>query len=124
MKLFNGYTKVSSRLIVVYKLKTRPAELAPFSKLIARAARAMGELILCLETNRHTEKTRKLILSIHELEDEGDLLYDDLVQKLFSKTKNPVEIMKRKEILDTLENVMDKFQKVSDIIGGILVKFS
>ncbi len=111
-------------IIVVYKLKKRPPELLPFSALITRASSVMGQLILCLESSRYTDRTKKLIVTIHELEDEGDALYDELVRKLFSQPNDPVEIMKRKEILDNLESVMDKFQRVSDIIGGILIKFS
>lgn len=111
-------------IIVVYNLKKRPPELLPFSKLIVRTSSVLGQLLLCLEASRYTDKTKDLIVTIHELEDEGDALYDDLVRTLFAKTKDPVEIMKRKEILDNLEAVMDKFQKISDIIGGILVKFS
>ena len=46
------------------------------------------------------------------------------ISNVFKEEKDPIMVIKLKDILENLENVMDKYQKVSDIIESIVIKSS
>lgn len=108
----------------LYQLPARPEELLRFSEIIVEDAHYLGKLLDCLAQSKYDAHAREMVIKIHELEDQGDTLYYDSLREIFAKNKDAVKVIKLKVILDGLESVTDKFQKVSDIIEGILVKFN
>ena len=96
-----------------------------FSELIAKATIALNTLLS--ETFKHQKYTDviwKLICEIHDLEDLGDLCYHRALRALFLEEKDPVKVIKWKDILQTLEHIMDVYQNMSNTIEGIVVKSS
>jgi hypothetical protein len=96
-----------------------------FAVLVDKATRALGALIE--ETFKHqkyTDSIRKLICEIHDLEDEGDVVYHRKLRRLFKEEKDPIAVIKWKDILGTLERIMDVCQKTSNTIEAIVVKGS
>lgn len=59
---------------------------------------------------------------MHDLEDQGDEIFHNALKEMFLNSHDPIEVIKLKDILEHLEKIMDKYQKVSDIIEGIIVK--
>ena len=78
----------------------------------------------CFEQQKNTPCANSWIIKIHELEDEGDLLYQKVMRQLFAEEKDPILVVKWKNIYENLEDIMDKFQSVSDTIESIIVKSS
>jgi hypothetical protein len=61
-------------------------------------------------------------LAIHQLENEADRAHQNAVRRLFEEEKDPVQIMKWKEILDFLEDAVDRCQDVANVLEGVVVK--
>lgn len=61
---------------------------------------------------------------IHCLESEGDKLYRQEVAKLFEEETNPIEIIKWKEILEHLEDAIDRCEDLSDSLKGVILKYA
>jgi len=59
---------------------------------------------------------------INSLENEGDAVLRDGLALLFSDEKDPVRIMKLKEIYETLERAIDRCEDVANVIEGILIE--
>lgn len=78
----------------------------------------MGELHLMGSKNTINEK----ILTINQIESEVDRLFRKVVGDLFRNEKDPIEIIKWKEIYQILENTIDKCEKVANIIEGVVIK--
>ncbi len=110
--------------IGLYGIKEKKGILADFSKLFISASENLSKMISCLPKQKNGSSFEKLIIDIHELEDQGDLLFQKGLQELFEKEPDPVAVIKWKDILEELEEVMDKYQQVGDVIRGIIVKFS
>lgn len=113
-----------TKKIHLYGLKEQMDFFPKFALLIEQGAVALGEMLTHLEKMEHSSKLVEVKISIHKLEDEGDALFDTHMQQLFSQEENPILLLKKKEILEGLEDVMDKYQKISNIIEGIIVKSS
>jgi uncharacterized protein Yka (UPF0111/DUF47 family) len=61
-------------------------------------------------------------VEINRLENEADRAHQQAVQLLFEEEKDPVVIMKWKEILDFLEDATDRCEDVANVLEGVVVK--
>jgi predicted phosphate transport protein (TIGR00153 family) len=66
--------------------------------------------------------TTELAVEINRLENEADRAHQTAVRKLFEDEKDPVQIMKWKEILDFLEEATDRCEDVANVVEGVVVK--
>lgn len=108
----------------LYHFSRRSKGLDKFSKLIYEDAVYLAKLFSCLEDKKKFGQAQECIIKIHEIEDRGDALYDEVLVRMFAEIEKPAELIKTKSIYDRLEEVVDKFQRVSDIIEGVIVKYS
>jgi uncharacterized protein Yka (UPF0111/DUF47 family) len=67
-----------------------------------------------------SEKSRE----IKRLEEEGDAIYQEAVGELFSGKPDALEVMKWKELYDTLERALDQCQGVGHVLESISLKNS
>jgi uncharacterized protein len=66
----------------------------------------------------------KHFIEIHRLENEADDIYFKAMADLFKNSSNPLNVIKWKELYDTLENATDKCETVANIIESIVLKHS
>ena len=80
------------------------------------------ELLKNIKGNHHAilEHSRKIV----DLESEGDKIYRKEVAHLFATCKDPVEIIKWKEVLETLEATLDHCERVADLLRGVVMKYA
>jgi uncharacterized protein len=62
-------------------------------------------------------------IQIHTLENEGDRIYETALGKLFLPARDPLDVIKWKEIYDFLESAIDTSEDIADILWGIAVKY-
>lgn len=74
----------------------------------------------------HNLKHNKSILEecdrIKHLETEADEIYHKALTNLFETEKDPIALIKKKEILDVIEKASDNCQSVARIIESIMIK--
>ena len=111
--------------IYLYDMTTKKPFVDGFAELIGRATPVLIRLIAeIFEKQKYTDSLWKLIRELHDLEDEGDVIYQQSVRTLFQEEKDPIAVIKWKDILGTLEHIMDVFQNMSNTVEGIVVKGS
>ncbi len=110
--------------IYLYKVTRKISALDEFAPLITQGAAYTEKLIGCLEQQKCSPELSTAKIAMHELEDKGDAVFASAIGRLFREEQDPITVIKEKDILECLENILDKYQKVSDIIEGILVKSS
>jgi len=59
---------------------------------------------------------------LHQYEDKADLICRKGIYNLFRNYKDPVEMMKHKELLEDLEDTADECDNIAVIIEGVVVK--
>jgi len=70
---------------------------------------------LCLKENQ------KAIEYIKTIENKADVIYREALRTLFLKSKNPVEIMKKKDILQIIEEAIDKTEYIANVMQNVLI---
>jgi len=59
---------------------------------------------------------------IKHLEEEGDAIYHDAIGQLFAGNPDPLQVLKWKEIYDTLERAIDSCMGVAQVLQSISMK--
>jgi uncharacterized protein Yka (UPF0111/DUF47 family) len=59
---------------------------------------------------------------IKRLEEEGDAIYHEAVGALFADSPDPLEVIKWKEMYDTLERALDECEDVANTLESISIK--
>jgi uncharacterized protein len=110
----------SSAIVRLYQIdRVRPdaralAKIISLSTVqIVSATRALGNKMTGLS---------QCAVEINRLENEADRAKENAVRRLFEEEKDPVAIMKWKEILDFLEIATDRCEDVANVLEGVVVK--
>lgn len=110
------------RNVYLYGMDKRMPAMQSFAKLIAEDTAELGTMIQLLSEMKHTPELLKAKIKIHNLEDDGDIIYEEAIAALFREERDPITLIKMKDILEQMEMIADKFQSVSDLIEGIVIK--
>jgi len=110
--------------ILIYNIPKKRKLVEVFSALILEASQKIVQLMDLLKDLKHSEKVKELIKRVHEIEDEGDVAFEQEMMKLFEEEKDPVAVIKWKDIIENLEIITDKCQGISNVIEGIIIKSS
>ncbi|MCX6762699.1 MAG: DUF47 family protein [Candidatus Moranbacteria bacterium] len=102
----------------------KESALIEFADLIKEASETLVKMSGCLVKLKYTVELRDLKQKMHDLETKGDRVFRKAVSEFIADGRDPVRIIKWKDILEDLENIMDKYQQVGDTIEGIIVKFN
>ena len=107
-----------------YRPKEIPAEFKEFTKIISRGCEQINLAIIELRSLKNPNKILKACRKMVEFEKEADSLYHTTISNIFKKEKDAIELIKQKEILETLEHITDCIKEVSDSLKTIILKMA
>ena len=92
--------------------------------LVGLAAEQIQAAFSCLG-NIHYKKSKIQAAAeeIYHLESAGDKLYRQEVARLFEHEKDPIEIIKWKEILEHIEATLDHCESIADLLKSVVLKY-
>jgi uncharacterized protein len=88
-------------------------------QVLYNQARAIEEAVKRLKNN---DNVIERCIEINRLENDADRFFQWAIGKLFENVKDPIEVIKRKEIIETLEKATDKAEDVANVLETIIVK--
>ena len=108
-------------LVLLYEVERLPAELAKQVEVIQRCAELTAEAMPRLQSMKDLEE---YWIEINRLENAGDKSYRRILANLFSGKYDALEVLKLKDVVDSLEDSIDAFEKVANTVEQIAVKES
>jgi len=96
-------------------------ELANQVEVLQRCAELTAESMPRLQTMKNLEE---YWIEINRLENAGDKSYRRILAKLFGGGYEALEVLKLKDVVDALEDAIDAFETVANIVEQIAVKES
>jgi len=108
-------------LVGLYELGDLPADFAPQVEVLQRATRLTAEAMPRLRTMKDLDE---YWIEINRLENEGDRSYRRAVANLFGGTYKSLEVLKLKDVVDSLEHAIDALERVANTVEQIAVKES
>jgi predicted phosphate transport protein (TIGR00153 family) len=107
--------------VLLYEVDRLPSELAKQVEVIQQCATLTADVMPRLKTMKDLEE---YWIEINRLENAGDKHYRRILVKLFSGEYKALEVLKLKDVVDSLEHAVDAFEKVANILEQIAVKES
>jgi|YNPMSStandDraft_1061717.scaffolds.fasta_scaffold01499_3 hypothetical protein len=114
----------TAQRFILYKPQEIPVEFLKLADLIYDGSKSLKVAISLLNNLKSSEKIKKECIYINEIENVADDVYHIGISQLFEKETNTVELIKKKEIYQTLEKATDKLEDASDVIKSIIIKQS
>lgn len=108
-------------LILLYEIQTLPPELSQQVEVLQQCADLTAEAMPRLQSMSSLED---YWIEINRLENTGDRNYRRTLAKLFSGEYKTIEILKLKDVVESLESAIDAFETVANIVEQIAVKES
>jgi predicted phosphate transport protein (TIGR00153 family) len=109
----------TARRALMFRINEVREPATRMTRILIRA----GEAIESAVTN--VKKTSVVVqhsVKLKQLEEEGDAVYHAAVGGLFEGTPDPLQVMKWKELYDTLERALDQCEDVANTIESIALK--
>jgi uncharacterized protein len=98
-------------------------EVRPGIRELARILTQQAEQLLkAMEALRDKAALATPTAEIDRLEHDADLLYRQAMEALFAYERDPVAIIKWKEIYEYLEAAIDRCEDIGNVLDGIIVK--
>ena len=98
---------------------------APTATAVEQAGIIVKQVELLHDALAHLEGFKGLDrywIEVHRLENEGDQLARKAIADLFSGGGHPLEVIKWKELYDTLERALDQCEDVANVLESIALK--
>jgi len=106
----------------IYKIKKVDSYLVEFGKIILNSTNSLKCAIKNLRNLKNTSEIISSCLDMNRSESEADKLRDRALENLLEKEKDPIEVIKWKEIYQDAETVLDICKASAHVIESILVK--
>ena len=118
--VLDGIEDTSHRL-VSYCIDPVPPVMVTLAEIVASCAKALRSAVIELEKNG---ATMTHCIEINRLENEADRIGRTAVADLFNNEKDPIRLIKLKEVYEFFESTVDACEDVADVLQNVVVKNS
>ncbi|CAM3757839.1 DUF47 domain-containing protein [Nocardioides zeicaulis] len=108
-------------LVLLYEVTSLPPETTQQVEVLQRCAELTAAAMPSLESMSALDE---YWIEINRLENTGDKSYRRILANLFSGEYEALEVLKLKDVVESLEGAIDAFEKVANIVEQIAVKES
>src|SRR5436309_14882760 len=105
--------------LATYGIEQVPDKAVDQARVIHQAARNLDSAVQRLEGFKDAQPQ---LIELRRLEDEGDRLVRDAVGDLSNNERDPIVIIRWKDIHGRLEEAVDALENAADVLEAILVK--
>jgi hypothetical protein len=116
------YVETVSDQCVLYNIDSMTQDARELAAVLLEATEQIEGAVKGLRDMKHASTISERCIDVNRLENEGDELLRRAVARLFNTEKDPVAIIKWKEIYENLEIATDRCEDVANIIEGIVLE--
>ncbi|MEW6510615.1 MAG: DUF47 family protein [Bacteroidota bacterium] len=116
------YLQGASTRIVLYRVESISPEAERLAILIYDAVVELHRAIPMLRNLSDVHAINESLVKINSIENEADDLFERAIANLFENCKDPILLIKSKELLVSLETATDQCEDAANVIESIIVK--
>ena len=106
--------------IMLYKIAEPTPQAKELGFLILKSTRELHRGVTRLSTKM--DEVFEHCVEVNSLENEADRVCRDAIAQLFDQEKDPIYILKWKEIYETLESATDRCEDAANVLEGVALK--
>jgi len=118
------YIYAAAKRMHHYKLTLFPEEFVWISDCILFSNKEIQHILRSVHSIGDFKKHQEACKNIREMESKVDDIYQEFLAKLFEQEANAIDLIKKRDILTTLEKAIDKCDDVSNIFSTLIIKMS
>ncbi len=107
--------------MVSYRLEPIPPAVVELCRIVNACAKTMQS---AFEGLNRDEALLTQCIEINRLEGHADHVFRKAMSELFRTEKDPIQLMKHKEVYEILEDTADRCEDVADVLQNVIVKNS
>jgi predicted phosphate transport protein (TIGR00153 family) len=109
----------SAAIVRLYQIEHVRNDARVLAKLVRMSA---DQVVIALQALERKRGVAEPAVEINRLENEADRAHQAALRRLFEEERDPITIIKWKEILDFLEDATDRCEDVANVLEGVVVK--
>jgi uncharacterized protein len=109
----------ASERLVLYKIASPPPAAEIMAKLILEQSEEISKAVSGLKKNQHVLEH---CVEVNRLENEADRVTREAIGSLFEHERDPITLIKIKELLETLEQATDRAEDAADVLESVVLK--
>jgi predicted phosphate transport protein (TIGR00153 family) len=110
----------SAQRFVMYNVEKPTPEAKELAFLILKSCQVISKGVSLL--GGKLEYISECCVEVNSLENESDRVCREVISRLFLEEKDPIQIIKWKEIYETLERAVDKCEDAANILESVVLK--
>jgi predicted phosphate transport protein (TIGR00153 family) len=118
------FVDATSKRISLYEVDGNNKELGDLSRVLQQGVERLSEAVSGLRNLKNPQLILEKCVEVNRLENEADVQLRAAIVKLFNEQKDPILVIKWKEIYELLETATDRCEDVANIIEGIVLENS
>ena len=112
------------RRIYIFNIREIKQEAIDFSKIITKSCEELKKLMKEFHNFKKSTRINKMIISINDLEEEGDRLYFSNIRNLYTTSTDPIEMMTWTSAFKYFEKCCDACESVANLVESVIMKNS
>lgn len=117
------YLEGVAQHVVLFELAESPAALRQFADILVEIVQEVHTITGLIWNLAQEPRIRETLVRISDLENRADGLYNLVIADLFTnKGRDPLDVMKWKEVYEGLEDACDACRDYGHVIGNIVTK--
>lgn len=105
--------------MTLYRITSPPPAAVELAKLIVQQVEELSIGVSLLETN---QKVLDHCVEVNRLENEADRVSRRAIAELFEREKDPIQLIKIKELYEVLETATDKAEDAANVLEAVALK--
>ena len=112
------------RIVIYHTGEAREGALRLTKLLIESTAEIKRAAALLNAISKNQSELLAITSKIDKLESEGDHVFRGELAYLFEYVKDPIELIKWKDLLEGLEETLDHCERMADLLKGVVMKYA
>ncbi len=108
--------------MLVYKIVKPTEDAKALARVLQQATAVMVRAMGLLKDMKNPDAILQSCIEIHTHENEGDRIEHHALAALFENAKDPLEVIKWKDIYEELEAATDRCEDVANVLESIVLK--
>jgi len=106
--------------LIMYKITSAPPAASKLAEIIIRQCDQLSQAMTKLD--KKNDHVLENCVEINRLENEADQIARSAIALLFEKEKDPISLIKLKELYEVLETATDKAEDAANVLEGVVLK--
>jgi predicted phosphate transport protein (TIGR00153 family) len=116
------YIESAAIAVMLYELVEMTAPARELADVLVRSTESVAVAVSGLKNVKQSQAILDACIEVNRLENEGDEILRGALADLFREAKDPLLVLKWKEVYEALENATDRCEDVANVIEGVVLE--